>query len=202
MRNTVLLVRCPSPLRQVRLRQPVFPSIRTTWIFGGVVYSFGGVVHLSFHWVSSQSTHGNLSIVTDLSNLLLDRPSNDHPFQFQSNGQIYTCCPELCISSCPNVMSITVREQLNSLLILQILNCPNLISFEGIESAVNLECLVWILKNHWVPSVALWLVKDGLNLYWWIVKPKSPNQACKLAWWLMVHLLLICCYTVFLSREL
>ena len=46
------------------------------------------------------------------------------------------------------MMSITVREQLNSLLILQILNCPNLISFEGIESAVNLECLVWILKNH------------------------------------------------------
>uniref|UniRef100_A0A2N9HAS0 Uncharacterized protein n=1 Tax=Fagus sylvatica TaxID=28930 RepID=A0A2N9HAS0_FAGSY len=45
--------------QNVRPRQPVFPSIHTTGIFGGVV-------HLSFHWVSSQSTqstHGNLSIV-------------------------------------------------------------------------------------------------------------------------------------------
>ena len=38
-----------------------------------------------------------------------------------------------------------------------------------------------------MPCVTSRLVKDGPNLYWWVVEPKTPNQAFALAWWLMVH---------------
>ena len=58
-----------------------------------------------------------------------------------------------------------------------------------------------MLKYHLVASVALWLVEDGLNLYWWIVEPKTPNQARKLTWWLMVHVLLIYYYAVFYQEN-
>ncbi len=60
---------------------------------------------------------------------------------------------------------------------------------------------VWMLKIHQVPYVTLWLVEDGSSLYWWVVEPKTPNQAFKFAWWLMVHSFLICCYVGLLWRE-
>ena len=53
---------------------------------------------------------------------------------------------------------------------------------------------MWMLKIHQVQSVAMWLDGDGLNLYGWVVEPKTPNQAFKIAWWLVVHSFLICCY--------
>ncbi len=53
---------------------------------------------------------------------------------------------------------------------------------------------VWMLKIHHTPCVVLWLVGDGSDLYRWVVEPKTPNQAFKLAWWLMVHSFLICRY--------
>ena len=62
-------------------------------------------------------------------------------------------------------------------------------------------CSLWMLKNHLVPGVTMWLVEDGLNLYWWVVEPKTLNQALKLAWWLMMHSFLICCYAGLLIKR-
>ena len=53
---------------------------------------------------------------------------------------------------------------------------------------------MWMFKIHQVPYVTLWLVEDGSSLCWWVVEPKTPNQAFKIAWWLVVHSFLICCY--------
>ena len=65
---------------------------------------------------------------------------------------------------------------------------------------ITILSIVWCSKNHLMPGVVLWLIEDGLNLYWWIVEPKTLNQTCKLALW-MVHLILIYYYVVFYQKN-